>query len=99
MLFKWIDKKGVLSQARAAKNPVQLRRRWATQISRSLDKLHEGGIIWGDVKAENVLIDKDDNAWLIDFGSSYTVVWVDEEKAGTLEGDAQGLAKIMDILR
>ncbi|KAK1948708.1 hypothetical protein LY78DRAFT_39560, partial [Colletotrichum sublineola] len=56
------------------------------------------GIIWGDVKAENVLIDREDNAWIIDFGGSYTPGWVDKEKAGTLAGDAQGLAKILDIL-
>ena len=99
MLFTWIDKKGVLSRARAAQSSPPLRRRWATQIRESLEKLHQRGIIWGDAKADNILIDRDDNAWVIDFGGSYTLGWVDKEKDGTLEGDAQGLAKIMDILR
>ena len=98
MLFTWIDKKGVLSQARAGQSSVQLRRRWTTQISGSLERLHELGIFWGDAKAENVLIDRDDKAWIIDFGGSYTPGWVDKEKTGALEGDMQGLAKIMDIL-
>ncbi|KDN65756.1 hypothetical protein CSUB01_07537 [Colletotrichum sublineola] len=98
MLFVWIDKKGVLSKARADQSSSDLRKRWKTQINTSLDKLHQKGIIWGDVKAENVLIDSDDNAWIIDFGGSYTHGWVDNEKAGTLAGDAQGLAKIIDIL-
>lgn len=72
--------------------------RWARQIKVTLKWLHECGIIWGDVKAQNVLIDKEDNAWIIDFGGSYTTGWVDKEKAGTLEGDMQGLEQIMKIL-
>ncbi|KZL72953.1 protein kinase-like domain-containing protein [Colletotrichum tofieldiae] len=98
MLFIWIETKGVLSKARADKSSPDLRKRWKTQISTSLEKLHQKGIIWGDVKVENVLIDREDNAWIIDFGGSYTHGWVDKEKAGTLAGDAQGLAKILDIL-
>ncbi|KAI1752088.1 hypothetical protein F4782DRAFT_501924 [Xylaria castorea] len=98
MLFTWIDQKSVLSQGLAKESTAELRRRWARQIKVTLEWLHECGIIWGDVKAQNVLIDKEDNAWIIDFGGSYTTGWVDEDKAGTLEGDMQGLEKIMEIL-
>ncbi|KAK2048014.1 hypothetical protein LZ31DRAFT_573524 [Colletotrichum somersetense] len=98
MLLVWIDKKGVLSQGRADQSSPDLRKRWKAQISTSLERLHQKGIIWGDAKAENVLIDREGNAWIIDFGGSYTPGWVDKEKAGTLAGDAQGLAKILDIL-
>ncbi|KAJ3456896.1 hypothetical protein MRS44_016919 [Fusarium solani] len=80
MLFVWIDKKGVLSRARAAMSSAR------------------HGIIWGDAKADNVLIDKNDDAWIIDFGGNYTPGWVDEDKSGTLEGDKQGLASILDLL-
>ncbi|KAL6802693.1 hypothetical protein GGI42DRAFT_324975 [Trichoderma sp. SZMC 28013] len=97
MLFTWINNKGVLSKARADQSTVLLKARWATQIKDTLEMLHHRNIIWGDAKAENILIDMDDNAWVIDFGGSYTVGWVDEDKAGTLEGDAQGLARILDI--
>lgn len=86
MLLTWIDKKGLLGRARAEEASIQLRKRWAGQVSGSLQVLHRQGIIWGDVKAENVLVDKDDNSWIIDFGGSYTPGWVDEDKAGTLEG-------------
>ncbi|KAF5686282.1 serine threonine kinase [Fusarium circinatum] len=98
MLFAWIPNKGVLSKARAAASPPELRMRWASQIQRSVDILHKKGIIWGDAKAENVLIDQNDDAWVIDFGGGYTAGWVDEDKTGTLEGDRQGLAKILDML-
>jgi hypothetical protein len=63
-----------------------------------LKKLHEAGVVWGDVKAANVLIDKDNNAWIIGFGGGCTEGWVDCEKAGTVEGDLQGLANIMDFI-
>ncbi|KAF4471617.1 Serine threonine kinase [Fusarium albosuccineum] len=98
MLFPWIDKRGVLSRGLAQKNSPDIRRRWASQIEESVKALHQEGIIWGDVKADNVLIDKNDDAWVIDFGGSYTPGWVDPDKAGTLEGDKQGLGKIMDML-
>jgi serine/threonine protein kinase len=99
MLFTWIDKKSVLSRAKAEESSPELRQRWATQITRSLAELHKHSIIWGDAKAENILIDRNDDAWIIDFGGSYTVGWVDKEKAGTLEGDMQGLSKILEMLK
>jgi tRNA A-37 threonylcarbamoyl transferase component Bud32 len=64
----------------------------------TVTQLHRAGIIWGDAKAENVLIARDSNAWITDFGGGYTRGWVDEGKAGTLEGDLQGVAKILDFL-
>ncbi|KAH8907867.1 hypothetical protein BR93DRAFT_958406 [Coniochaeta sp. PMI_546] len=99
MLLTWIDAKTVLSSPLAEITPVNIRNRWATQISESLHELHKRGLVWGDVKAENVLIDKEDNAWLTDFGPGYTEGWVDKHKVGTVEGDLQGLAKIMAMLR
>ena len=42
------------------------------QIKGTLETLHHRNIIWGDAKAENILVDLDDNAWIIDFGGSYT---------------------------
>lgn len=39
--------------------PKQRRKAWATQIQRTVDWLHDKGIIWGDGKADNVLIHPD----------------------------------------
>lgn len=52
----------------------------------------------GDVKADNVLIDKEDNAIIIDLEGGTTQGWVDQDKANTLEGDSQGMERMMDFI-
>lgn len=45
----------------------QFRQHWSDQISHTLKCLHSRHIVWGDAKASNVLIDVDNQAYLIDF--------------------------------
>ncbi|KAI1370112.1 hypothetical protein F4677DRAFT_439270 [Hypoxylon crocopeplum] len=52
--------------------PISLRRKWAAQVKSTVERLHAAGIIWGDVKAANVLIDVNKEAWVIDFSRGYT---------------------------
>ncbi|EAQ90269.1 hypothetical protein CHGG_02204 [Chaetomium globosum CBS 148.51] len=92
------DNDGVLDGLYLCRIPVLLRERWAGQIKEAVQQLHEGGVVWGDAKAANILIDKNDDAWLIDFGAGHTEGWVDEEKRGTKEGDLQGVEKIVEYL-
>lgn len=66
--------------------PPALRERRMAQIEAALSALHANDMVWGDVKAENVLIDENDNAWLIDLGGGYTEGWVNKEVAGDREG-------------
>ena len=40
--------------------------KWTEQVLETLRELHESGIIWGDVNAHNVLIDRQNDAWIID---------------------------------
>jgi hypothetical protein len=60
--------------------------------------LHRIEVVWGDGKADNVLIDANKDAWLIDFGGGWTQDWVDESLAGTFEGDTQAVEKIEEFL-
>ncbi|KJZ69902.1 hypothetical protein HIM_10713 [Hirsutella minnesotensis 3608] len=78
--------------------PVQRRQKWIRQIREAVHALHARGIIWGDGKASNVVIDERDDAWLIDFGGGRTDGWVDAEMADTVEGDEQAISKIGEFL-
>ncbi|KAE9380834.1 hypothetical protein N431DRAFT_433066 [Stipitochalara longipes BDJ] len=98
LLFHYIDEESSLAWAVGPETSASLKDRWSAQVTNTLMALHKAGVVWGDVKASNVLIDKDNNAWIIDFGGGYTEGWVDREKAGTIEGDLQGLANIMDFI-
>lgn len=98
LLLSFVDhEEGMTLQSALYDNPPQhLRERWAKQVSHTVEELHRVGAVWGDAKADNVLIDKDGNALIIDFEGGYTEGWVDKDKAGTKEGDLQGLEKILD---
>lgn len=75
-----------------------VRERWMGQLETALSALHENCIVWGDVKAANVLIDENEIAWLVDFGGGYTEGWVDKEVAGTVMGDLTGMTKLRTLL-
>ncbi|KID94665.1 Protein kinase-like domain protein, partial [Metarhizium majus ARSEF 297] len=75
-----------------------LRRRWAAQIRQTVSRLHAIGVVWGDGKASNVIVDKYDDVWLIDLGGGWSRGWVDEELADTEEGDDQAVARIVKFL-
>lgn len=78
--------------------PAAIREKWLGQLDTTLAELHKAGVVWGDVKAENVLIDRDNNAWVTDFGGGYTKGWVSKETAGTIEGDHMGMAKLKNFI-
>jgi len=74
--------------------PLSSRKRWAAQIEETVGELHRHGIVWGDAKPGNVIIDEHDDAWLIDFGGGYTSTWVDEPVAESVEGDLQAVGRM-----
>ncbi|KAI9875045.1 MAG: hypothetical protein M1830_008995 [Pleopsidium flavum] len=81
-----------------AEASTSLRRKWAARVKYSIEQLHDCRIVWGDAKADNVMIDSENEAWMIDFGGGFTHGWVDEEKRETVEGDLQALSKIFTTL-
>ncbi len=78
--------------------PISRRIKWARQIEDAIQKLHDIGVVWGDAKADNVLIDRNDNTWIIDFGGGWTDNWVQVELANSVKGDLQGLKAILHFL-
>lgn len=79
--------------------PQDKRDAWARKADEAKKILHDNGIIWGDAKADNFMVDAKDNLWIIDFGGSYTEGWVDPEIAETQKGDDMGVDKIVNGLR
>ncbi|KAH6854731.1 hypothetical protein B0I37DRAFT_362903 [Chaetomium sp. MPI-CAGE-AT-0009] len=102
LLLTYINRRrengGLLFEDRLLHTPIPLRQRWARQIHETVEQLHNAGLVWGDAKAEHVMIDKNNDAWLIGFGGGYTEGWVDQDNAGTIEGDLQGVTRIAEHL-
>lgn len=98
LLLAWIDApKGPLAY-QYWRRSLEARLRWAAQIRETVAELHKNGVVWGDAKPENILLDKNDTPWIIDFGGGHTPYYIDREKAETVEGDLQGLEKIVEKL-
>ena len=95
LVTSYLDGK-LLSKIKQA--TVAERERWASQIDAALKVLHEQEIVWGDVKAGNVMITSSGDAVILDFGGSWTPGWVTEEDADTIRGDWIGYNKIVEFL-
>ncbi|KPM37789.1 hypothetical protein AK830_g8771 [Neonectria ditissima] len=96
-LRQWVPGRR-LSEMDIATTTAETRQKWVLQMRESIRDLHKEGVIWGDGKPSNIIIDDQDDAWLIDFGRGYTEDWVDKELTETTEGDEQALAKIVKLL-
>ena len=73
LLLTWIDVEDTLRGVDRNEYPFALRKRWFDEIEDMLQLLHESNIVWGDVKPDNILVNSQRNAWMIDFGGSYTL--------------------------
>lgn len=103
LLREWIPSDHSLWDLEAADSqglnaPQEFREKWACQIQETIKNLHSIDVIWGDVKPSNVIIDFNNDAWLIDFGGGWTDGWVDENLQETVEGDEQGVTRLLEVL-
>jgi hypothetical protein len=58
--------------------------------------LRSANIVWGDFKPQDMLIDKEDKVWLVDFGGGLTHGWVERED-GDQRRRLAGAGSIPDI--
>ncbi|OAA34125.1 Protein kinase-like domain protein [Metarhizium rileyi] len=78
--------------------PLNIRHKWADQVRQTVANLHSIGIIGGDAKPSNIIVNKSDNIELIDFAGGWSQGWVDEPLAETMEGDDQAVGRIVQFL-
>jgi serine/threonine-protein kinase len=81
-----LDKEGVLPENKALK--------YVHQIGNALNFVHEKNIVHLDIKPSNILIDKEDNARLIDFGVSKRYDMDERETSTTTLTLSKGFASI-----
>ncbi|KAI8675599.1 Protein kinase domain-containing protein [Fusarium keratoplasticum] len=99
LLLTYIDCKNLtLSCAVKPETPTALREKWAAQLRDIITQLHNAGLVWGDAKPDNVLIDSNKDAWIVDFGGGYTEGWVPKTLAGTVEGDTVAFEKMVEFI-
>jgi tRNA A-37 threonylcarbamoyl transferase component Bud32 len=98
VLLSHIDSPKPLTKLLKSSVPRAKRAEWSTKSEKYVKTLHDNDIVWGDAKADNFMVDKDDELWIIDFGGSYTEGWVDPEISETKEGDDMGLEKVVKAL-
>lgn len=77
---------------------ITLCERWYHDVENMIHILHSKGFVWGDVSPNNMIIDEDENVWIIDFGGGYTDGWVKQEDMETKRGDLEGLERIKEYL-
>ncbi|MDR1097937.1 MAG: protein kinase [Tannerella sp.] len=81
-----LDKEGVLTENKVLK--------YVHQIGNALDFAHEKSVVHLDIKPSNILIDKEDNARLIDFGVSKRYDIDKQETSTTTLTLSKGFASI-----
>lgn len=92
LLMEYID--GKTLQYRSKDAPEVLKKKWIDQIEATLGRLHEIGIVWGDAKPDNAMIDVSEDVVLVDFGGGYTPEYIPHELQQTAQGDLIGLDHI-----
>ena len=99
LLLTYIDAGSTLGCSLRPETPSHIREKWSKQITETVKRMHDAGVVWGDVKPDNILVDRDGDLWVIDFGGGYTPGWVEKDLAETIAGDEQGLSRILEHIR
>ena len=73
--------------------------RWSRQIRAAIEYLHGEGFVWGDSKADNVLIRENGDVVLVDFGGGFTPGWIEQKYSDSVRGDWQGFERIVEFMK
>lgn len=66
-LITWIDDAVILADV-TRQDRVLYMVEWRATVRETVRNMHSLSILWGDVNAHNVVVDREMNAWVVDFG-------------------------------
>eukprot|EP00172_Hildenbrandia_rubra_P001451 Plantae.Rhodophyta-Hildenbrandia_rubra.ctg2.p1 GENE.Plantae.Rhodophyta-Hildenbrandia_rubra.ctg2~~Plantae.Rhodophyta-Hildenbrandia_rubra.ctg2.p1 ORF type:complete len:350 (-),score=46.60 Plantae.Rhodophyta-Hildenbrandia_rubra.ctg2:1482-2531(-) len=73
--------------------------KWKAQIFEAVQFLHRHGIVWGDAKPDNILVEEmSGRVILVDFGGGFNPEYIDRELRETKEGDLQGVRRVQSFI-
>lgn len=89
LLLEFID--GVNMDWLIGNTPIEDKKKWCDQVDATVRQLHDVGIVWGDAKTNNVIINADGDAVVVDFGGGCKPESILKEHDETAHGDLVGL--------
>ncbi|KAE8152773.1 hypothetical protein BDV25DRAFT_137580 [Aspergillus avenaceus] len=94
ILLQWLPFGSNTLLSQKGEEAKRLHDKWESQVGEILEHLHQKSIIWGDVSPSNIVIDWNDDAWILDFAGGVDEDFVDKQLAGTPGGDLGGIEKV-----
>ena len=69
---------------------------WKDQVGQSIAFLHTMGVVWGDINAHNILIDQQDQAWIVDFSGGLTTTAELQPSAENMKREVKVVEDLFD---
>jgi serine/threonine protein kinase len=76
ILLQYCSKGSIKRLLQRSEPPISSarKRRWAAQIAHGISNIHKAGLLHGDLRCENVVVDENDDAYVADLTNGTTVM-------------------------
>jgi hypothetical protein len=92
-LITWIDDAVILADVSRRDRGLYMAE-WRRTVREVVERLHSRGILWGDVNAHNVVVDRGMGAWVVDFGRGGEGLYGRQELASVDGGHERDLDRV-----